>query len=60
MVAKGSLSLVGKGKSAGVVLRLTAAGKRWIAGATKHHPSAAELVVSMAGGKMISKAVLVA
>jgi hypothetical protein len=60
VVAKGSLSLVGKGKSAGVVLRLTAAGKRWIAGATKHHPSAAELVVSMAGGKMISKAVLVA
>jgi alpha-tubulin suppressor-like RCC1 family protein len=59
VLAKGWLSLAGKGNSASVVLRLTATGKRLLVKVTKSHPLAAELIVSVAGGKTISKAVLV-
>jgi len=57
VLATGSFSLA-DGKSRTVVLRLTAAGKRMLADASKHHPIGAKLMVSVKNGKATTKPVL--
>jgi alpha-tubulin suppressor-like RCC1 family protein len=53
VLAKGSLHLVGKGKSATIVLRLTTAGSRRLAHADRRNPVVVELSVSAPGVKTI-------
>ncbi len=53
VLAKGSLSLTGEGKSASIVLRLTPAGSQWLAHADRLHPVAAQISVSAPGFKSI-------
>lgn len=57
VLAKGALSLTGKGKGTGkgasIVLRLTPAGSRRLAHADRRHPVAAQLSVSAPGAKPI-------
>lgn len=52
VLARGSISIVGNGKSASVVLRLTPAGSRQLAHADRRHPVAVDLAV-LAGAKTI-------
>jgi hypothetical protein len=49
---------VAEGKSRTVVLHATAAGKKLLSHANKHHPLAARLTLSMTGGKATTKPVL--
>jgi alpha-tubulin suppressor-like RCC1 family protein len=56
VLAEGTFSLT-RGKGAAVVLRLTAAGRRRLARA-KRHPVAANLILSVKGGKTIVKSVM--
>jgi hypothetical protein len=56
VLAEGRFSLT-RGKGATVVLRLTAAGRRRLARA-KRHPVAANLILSVKGGKTITRAVM--
>jgi hypothetical protein len=58
VLATGSFSLA-DGHSGSVVLHLTPAGRRRLAHASKHHPIAAKLVLSVKGGvKATSKSIL--
>ena len=57
VLATGSFSLAEGGDGA-VLLRLTPAGKKKIAH-TRHHPIAAKLIVSVRGGRTMTKSVLV-
>jgi alpha-tubulin suppressor-like RCC1 family protein len=59
VLARGSISLAGKGKSAGVVLRLTSAGRQRLAHADRRHPVAGELSLSVPGDKTVVKSVLI-
>jgi hypothetical protein len=56
VLARGYFSLA-KGKSAAAVLHLTAAGRRRLA-QVKHHLLAANLILSVQGGKTIVKSVM--
>jgi hypothetical protein len=58
VLAKGSFSLA-EGKRGTVVLHLTAAGRERFAHASRHHPIAAELTLSVRSGKTATKSVLV-
>ncbi len=53
VLAKGSLSLTGKGRSTDIMLRLTAIGRRRLARAGRHNPVAAQLSLSAPGAKTI-------
>ncbi len=53
VLARGSVSLMGKVKSATVVLRLTAVGRRRLAHADGRHPVAAQLTLAAPGAKTI-------
>jgi len=57
ILATGSFSLT-EGKRGTVVLHLTTAGRKTLAHASKHHPIAARLILSVKGGKPTSKPVL--
>jgi hypothetical protein len=57
VLAAGSFS-VAEGKSRTVVLHPTAAGKKLLSHANKHHPVAAKLTMSVKGGKTMAKSVL--
>jgi len=57
VLATGSFSLV-EGKQGTVVLRLTAAGRKRLAHASKYHPIAAKLTLSIRGGKTATRSVL--
>jgi len=57
VLATGSFSLAA-GRSRTVVLRLTAAGKKMLVHANKHHPIALRLVLSVKGGKATTRSVL--
>jgi hypothetical protein len=57
VLATGSFSLA-TGKRGTVVLHLTAAGRKRLAHASKHHPIAAKLTLSVRGGKTETRSVL--
>lgn len=57
VLATGSFSLA-RGGSRTVVLHLTPAGKKMLADAGKRHPIAAELILSVKGGKATTRSVL--
>jgi hypothetical protein len=58
VLATGSFSLT-EGKRGTVVLHLTAAGRKRLAHASKHHPIAAKLTLSVQSGKTATRPVLV-
>jgi hypothetical protein len=57
VLATGSFALA-EGKRGTVVLRLTAAGKKQLSHASRHHPIAAKLILSVQSGKTATKSVL--
>jgi Carboxypeptidase regulatory-like domain len=58
VLATGSFSFA-EGKHGTVVLHLTAAGKKRLAHASKHHPIAVKLTLSVQSGKTVTRSVLV-
>jgi alpha-tubulin suppressor-like RCC1 family protein len=59
VLARGSFSLAGDDRHGSLALSLTAAGRRRLAHADRRHSVAAELSLSVSGGKTVVKSVLI-